>query len=106
MTIRLQEVTVQSGVRRLCLNSPPHPRLAPRARAIGGQYVEAADAWYFDPAEVGAVRLICLDLYDRDPLAGSPPGDRLAQLKAQLAALPLADWVAIQDWMRREEEGV
>jgi hypothetical protein len=104
MTVRLQELTVQSGLRRLRLISPPHPRLRQRARALGGQYVDATDAWYFAPEQFPAVVALCRELYGQEPVEALPPADRVTAIKDRIMGLASAERRTLRDWLNAQED--
>lgn len=69
MSISIKEVNMQDGSKKIRLDSPYHPDLPKRAKAMGGKFNGDAKAWYFDLRTLGAVRQMSLEVYGIDPLA-------------------------------------
>lgn len=69
MSIAIKEVKMQDGSQKIRLDSPYHPELPKRAKAMGGKFNGDAKAWYFDLRTLDAVRQMCVSVYGIDPLA-------------------------------------
>jgi hypothetical protein len=85
-TITLKPGSVRRGDEAprpaVLLQSPYHPDLPRRAKAIGGSWIAGSGVWAFDPRQTDAVREMCADLFGIDP-HGPPP--QLVDVRIELA---------------------
>lgn len=55
-----------TGKQTLTFDSPYHPDMPPRARALGGKWHDAHKHWHFDPRDEADVRSMARDIYGTD----------------------------------------
>jgi hypothetical protein len=86
-TITLAPVPMRSGVTKAKLVAPYHPDLPARAKALGGTWDPAKQAWYFDQRDTRRVADLALDLFGIDPLG--PPAE-LVTVRVDLDQLQMS----------------
>ena len=59
-------ITITNRNGRLAVDSPYNPEFPPCARALGGQWDRAAQAWTFDVRDEPALRHVLRALYGTD----------------------------------------
>lgn len=59
-------ITITTRNNRLAVESPYNPEFPPCARALGGQWDRAAQAWTFDPRDEASLRYLLRALYGTD----------------------------------------
>lgn len=72
MSISLSTIKMTDGSSRLKFESPFHPDLPARLRALGGKWNAERRVWYL-PADLEiAARELCVEFFAVDPLAETP----------------------------------
>lgn len=100
-TVTLKTVKMQDGTSRFRLDSPYHPDLPKRLRAMGGQWNNERKAWYMPADMEPQLRQLCIEFFSTDPLA--PPETDLVTVEVQAGDLDYNDtcWLFGREILRR-----
>lgn len=83
MSIRIEKVKAANGSELIKLQSPYHPNLPARAKALGGRFNGEDKSWYFDPRDEERVRTLVRKIFGTD---GSSEATDLVTLRVSFPA--------------------
>lgn len=87
MNIKMKVTPMTDGSTKIKLETPYHPDLPKRLRALGGQWSDIKRVWYLPADLEKEVRQVCLDIFQIDPMAEQPTD--LVNVRIDISSLSL-----------------
>lgn len=99
--VTLKTVKMADGTTKLRLDSPYHPNLPARLRALGGKWNADNKAWYMPSDMEKSLRDLCVEFFSIDPLV--PPPTDLVTVEVKADDLNYEDtcWLFGREILRR-----